>query len=93
MKYIYRSLIFVEAVVALLGLWLVCLQAAGAIRWPMDLVLAPFWCIGAVRGLWSSFAAMLAATVVFCHRAQIYEAQRIRAELLRSCSHKRKARR
>lgn len=81
-----------EAAAGVVGLWLLLLQAGGAIAWPMEVVLSPFWSVGALRGLWSAFSGIVAVTLVCRRWAEIRDAQyRFRQQLCRA--EKRKARR
>lgn len=80
MRRILQSLLFVEAALAVLGVWLFGLQASGIIAWPMQLTLAPLWIIGIVRGGWSALAAIFTFTVVFVHRVQLRENLQLRRQ-------------
>lgn len=59
-----QSLMIVEAFGGVLGLLLLFLQAAGAIRVSDVVLLSPFWLVGAIRGTWTAFTALLACSLV-----------------------------
>lgn len=59
-----RSLMVIEACCGVLGLLLLCLQGSGAIALSPEVLLFPFWSIGALRGLWTAFTGLLACSLV-----------------------------